>query len=87
MVGEAPRRGAFFIARVSEGRSPDDPGDGAGFLSPLDPARGRSSWMVARGSDTLSGSCLFMMINRFPGSSALRASTPGLFMLTTKLLG
>ena len=24
--GEAPRRGAFCVARVSEGRSPDDPG-------------------------------------------------------------
>ena len=26
MAGEAPRRGAFCIARWSEGRSPDDPG-------------------------------------------------------------
>ena len=39
---EAPRRGAFFIAQVSEGRSPDDPGNADGSLSPLDPARGRS---------------------------------------------
>ena len=31
---EAPRRGAFFIARASEGRSPDDPGDADGSLFP-----------------------------------------------------
>ena len=25
-IGQHPGRGAFFVARVSEGRSPDDPG-------------------------------------------------------------
>ena len=30
---EAPRRGAFFVARWSEGRSPDDPGKAIGSLS------------------------------------------------------
>ena len=38
----APRRGAFFIAQVSEGRSPDDPGLPIASPSPLDPDRGRS---------------------------------------------
>ena len=32
--GEAPRRGAFCVARVSEGRSPDDPGLPIAPLSP-----------------------------------------------------
>ena len=39
---EAPRRGAFFVARWSEGRSPDDPGLSMPSLIILDPARGRS---------------------------------------------
>ena len=42
---KAPRRGAFFIARVSEGCSPDDPGDVDGSLFPsTPPGVGRHGW-------------------------------------------
>ena len=44
--GEAPRRGAFCVARVSEGRSPDDPGL---LIAPLSPRPRQGS--VVRGSD------------------------------------
>ena len=54
----APRRGAFCIARVSEGRSPDDPGNATGPPLPSTPLGVGRSRRASGGSDTLSGSHL-----------------------------
>ena len=72
-----PARGAFFVARVSEGRSPDDPGYATDPISPR-PRQGSVVMALVRGSDTLSGSHSIRHIAANPGSSALRASTTGL---------
>ena len=55
---EAPRRGAFCVARVSEGRSPDDPGKADGSLFPSTPLGVGRSRRASGGSDALSGSRL-----------------------------
>ena len=77
--GEAPRRGAFCLARVSRrGASPDeDPGIARGGKSPR-PRQG-----VARNGNRQRerhpvGVVSIRRITGDPGSSALRASTPGL---------
>ena len=72
-----PGRGAFFIARVSEGRSPDAPGKSTAPILPPTPSG------VARNSDRErerhpSGVASISEVILNPGSSALRASTPGL---------
>ena len=80
-IGQAmhPGRGARFLARVSRrGVSPDeDPGIAPRGEIPTTPIGRRTDCLTGK-CDTLSGSYLFMMVNRFPGSSALRASTTGL---------
>ena len=74
-----PGRGARCLAQVSRrGASPDeDPGIDRRRKFPSTPPGVALSSLPGE-CDTLAGSYLFMMINRFPGSSALRASTPGL---------
>ncbi len=54
-AGWAPRRGASFVARWSEGRSPDDPGKSDILLTPR-PRQGSLAMVIARGTDALSGS-------------------------------
>ena len=71
-----PDRGAFFVARWSEGRSPDDPWFPMVCLSP-DPAR-VSHWLPNRKVRHPIGVVYSKIGPRFPGSSALRASTTGL---------
>ena len=79
-VRVAPRQGCtVFSPGVEEGHKPRRrPRDSSAGRNPHDPARVSHLPSLPGECDTLSGSYLIMMINRFPGSSALRASTPGL---------
>ena len=78
-ASEAPRQGcSVFSPGVEEGRKPRRrPRDSSVGKFPSTPPGRRTDCLTGK-CDTLSGSYLFMMVNRFPGSSALRASTTGL---------
>ena len=78
-AGDAPRQGcSVFSPGVEEGRKPRRrPRDSSVGKFPSTPPGRRTDCLTGK-CDTLSGSYLFMMIDRSPGSSALRASTTGL---------
>ena len=68
----------MFSPGVEEGRKPRRrPRDSSVGKFPSTPPGRRTDCLTGK-CDTLSGSYLFMMIDRSPGSSALRASTTGL---------
>ena len=76
----APRQGcSAFSPGVEEGRRPDeDPGIDHRRKIPPDPARALLVIESTRRERHPCGVVSIMMINHSPGSSALRASTPGL---------
>ena len=75
---DAPRQGCSVLSPDVEGRKPRRrPRDSSVGKFPSTPPGRRTDCLTGK-CDTLSGSYLFMMVNRFPGSSALRASTTGL---------
>ena len=69
-----PDRGARRLARMSRGAAPKTPGY---QRVPLTPRPRHGVALIAGMCDTLAGSISFPA-SSFPGSSALRASTPGL---------
>ena len=74
-----PGRGARCLDRVSRrGASPDEDPGIVRWGKSSRPRKDVALSSLLGECDTLAGSYLYMMINRFPESSALRASTSGL---------